>query len=516
MGKYNVLAIGRTFPDLSEIANEYKINVERLPSLYPYSYVEYLENSELSFILIHMEQASSFYIKFVSSISQMSTSPKIIMFGKNKIRGSHYCESNNSPFSDESHRLNLHFKAAILSFLDNMYPSAHEVSLPCQEANDIIYKMLLGVTEEEYRQIKNSLSFNLSSGAQYVFVSDSHATQAIAKKYSYLKTIYQRLSDEAILEFQAVLNSFYGGTVIKNGLREIIAIVNSGDPYSKNDSYRIGYDIAVALFNCVDTDSTDCYMLSPTNEPRALAESFAMLPTLKRHRLFFKELRVLGLENYQNKHHYADQEILRANLNIVEQYSSTFNDNLLEKALRTIFIDQLKSSADLTSYYYCASTLNVLYQRFCANFNIDTSDDFIFNSYRGRWIEDICDEYISMFVNAKNLVLQSNLYGNITFYRIKRFIDDHYSQKTTLNHLCERFDVSKSHLCRLFRKNLNTTATSYINKVRISHARRILLSENITIAQLAHQVGFDDPKYFSRVFKSIVGMSPSKYLDSLN
>jgi transcriptional regulator GlxA family with amidase domain len=51
----------------------------------------------------------------------------------------------------------------------------------------------------------------------------------------------------------------------------------------------------------------------------------------------------------------------------------------------------------------------------------------------------------------------------------------------------------------------------YRNRLRVSHARSILQSGSVSIAETAALVGFDDPFYFSRIFKSITGISPQVY-----
>lgn len=73
---------------------------------------------------------------------------------------------------------------------------------------------------------------------------------------------------------------------------------------------------------------------------------------------------------------------------------------------------------------------------------------------------------------------------------------------------------SADHLRRLFKKEMGMTPNDYLTHLRIDHARRLLaLSDHggYTIKQIALMSGFQDPYYFSRLFKKMTGSSPSEY-----
>lgn len=70
---------------------------------------------------------------------------------------------------------------------------------------------------------------------------------------------------------------------------------------------------------------------------------------------------------------------------------------------------------------------------------------------------------------------------------------------------------SESYLSRIFKRRTGININVYINKVRIELAKNHLLLSSDTIAEIAAGVGFNDPNYFSRVFTSIIGISPSEF-----
>jgi AraC-like DNA-binding protein len=71
--------------------------------------------------------------------------------------------------------------------------------------------------------------------------------------------------------------------------------------------------------------------------------------------------------------------------------------------------------------------------------------------------------------------------------------------------------VSKDYLRHLFKHYIGQSPINTIILVRIDHAKKLLMNPELTIVQVADQCGFEDPYYFSRLFKSYTGKSPSAY-----
>ena len=84
------------------------------------------------------------------------------------------------------------------------------------------------------------------------------------------------------------------------------------------------------------------------------------------------------------------------------------------------------------------------------------------------------------------------------------------SRNIGLSEAARLTNVSPSYLSHLFQKELGTTYINYSNRLRIEYAARLMKAPG-KISQIASQVGFEDSKYFSRLFKSIMGVSPREY-----
>lgn len=91
------------------------------------------------------------------------------------------------------------------------------------------------------------------------------------------------------------------------------------------------------------------------------------------------------------------------------------------------------------------------------------------------------------------------------------FIKKNYREKVDLTNLAKVVGVSKSYLCRLFKKETGKTIIEFLNRYRIEEAKRYLTSGETDITDIALKTGFEDANYFSRVFKNMTGIAPSRY-----
>ncbi|MFS0612183.1 helix-turn-helix domain-containing protein [Lederbergia ruris] len=101
--------------------------------------------------------------------------------------------------------------------------------------------------------------------------------------------------------------------------------------------------------------------------------------------------------------------------------------------------------------------------------------------------------------------------GDILVQRIRGYLTRNYNRKITIPGLCKLFNVSPRHLSRLFKKETGQTVTEMIHSIRIEKAKALLLKSDYKVIEVAVSVGYDDPAFFSRLFRRSTGCSPGKY-----
>ncbi len=94
-------------------------------------------------------------------------------------------------------------------------------------------------------------------------------------------------------------------------------------------------------------------------------------------------------------------------------------------------------------------------------------------------------------------------------------IDSNLAGEQKLSIHAKRLNTNPSYLSALFKKEVGTTLTSYVTKKRIEQAIFLLNSTKLEIQTIAEYCGFTDLCYFSKMFKKIIGKSPSAYRDSI-
>lgn len=101
-----------------------------------------------------------------------------------------------------------------------------------------------------------------------------------------------------------------------------------------------------------------------------------------------------------------------------------------------------------------------------------------------------------------------------TAEEMKNFISMHQTIKFRMEDLCRHMSLSESHTIRIFKKAYGVTPYAYLTDKRISLAKNMLTNTNLSIKQIAYKLKFADEYYFSNVFKSKVGMSPTEFRKS--
>ncbi|MDR1948112.1 MAG: response regulator [Spirochaetaceae bacterium] len=98
------------------------------------------------------------------------------------------------------------------------------------------------------------------------------------------------------------------------------------------------------------------------------------------------------------------------------------------------------------------------------------------------------------------------------FELIREYINAHVTETVTLQSLCRHFGISQTYMSRLFRKYTNQSFINYLTSLRIEKAKGYLANKDTLIKDAAAMAGFNDQFYFSRVFRSVTGQSPSDYI----
>jgi AraC-like DNA-binding protein len=99
--------------------------------------------------------------------------------------------------------------------------------------------------------------------------------------------------------------------------------------------------------------------------------------------------------------------------------------------------------------------------------------------------------------------------------RAKQFILDHQADDLSLGQVAKAVNTSTFYFCKIFKKVTGINFTDYLSRVRIEKAKNLLLNPNLRVSEIAYEVGFQSLTHFNRVFKKIIGQSPTEYRGQL-
>jgi transcriptional regulator GlxA family with amidase domain len=98
----------------------------------------------------------------------------------------------------------------------------------------------------------------------------------------------------------------------------------------------------------------------------------------------------------------------------------------------------------------------------------------------------------------------------------QEYIEAHYEEKLTVDHLAEHFNVTRRTFERRFKKATFLTVAEYIQRVKIEAAKKQLEAGRRSITEVMLAVGYSDTQTFRDVFKKVTGMTPVDYRDKYN
>jgi len=122
-------------------------------------------------------------------------------------------------------------------------------------------------------------------------------------------------------------------------------------------------------------------------------------------------------------------------------------------------------------------------------------------------------QHLSMLSNQ--VLLQQDNAEPPVIARAKDYIQEHQTENLRLGHVAKAVNTSTFYFCKMFKKVTGINFTDYLSRVRIEKSKNLLLNPNLRISEIAFEVGFQSLTHFNRVFKKILGQSPTEYREQL-
>ncbi|MEM5596737.1 AraC family transcriptional regulator [Niallia circulans] len=96
-------------------------------------------------------------------------------------------------------------------------------------------------------------------------------------------------------------------------------------------------------------------------------------------------------------------------------------------------------------------------------------------------------------------------------HEIEKYIKANFHREIKLQEISEHFYISREYISRKFKQEYHVNISEYLVTIRMKKAQELLKSSNLKVYDIANMIGYQDDKYFRKVFKKIIGVSPNEY-----
>lgn len=174
----------------------------------------------------------------------------------------------------------------------------------------------------------------------------------------------------------------------------------------------------------------------------------------------------------------------------------------------SIYTDELAHSSDLTLSGDIMQNVNDIYNKMLYEYTNELP------GYVGMLKSLLYNLLINLY---RAYIVKVNNFNSMDKYKYDlvseavNYLKQNYSSKLNLEEICQQFFLSKSYFSKIFKSITGLSIFEYIQKIRIDEACKLLQNKSNKMLGISESVGYSDYGYFYRTFKRITGLSPMEY-----
>lgn len=208
-------------------------------------------------------------------------------------------------------------------------------------------------------------------------------------------------------------------------------------------------------------------------------------------------------------------------------------ESLLEEWLQAVFqlekesavhhVEEVLSYMDREHFSFTEvqSTLSLMYKRMASQFeslvrkeidtgnlydgtNLNPWDVHTYSYIKSKWLENLEELFHQLHAEQ----------NNPKAWMIERaldYIQTYYTSEIKAHEVADVINLSPNYFSSLFKQQTGRKFNEYIHELRIAHAKTLLTETPFKVSEIAEQVGYQEYKYFVKIFKKQSGMTPTKY-----
>lgn len=150
---------------------------------------------------------------------------------------------------------------------------------------------------------------------------------------------------------------------------------------------------------------------------------------------------------------------------------------------------------------------SALYQKLNSLLDLNEASDFQTEINSARLIVDILSILLQDITESRD----EKYPGRRKLTEVRNYLDEHFTEKFSLDELSAQFFISKYHLSREFHQYYGTTLNQYVISKRLTLAKKLLRFSDLSLEEVARSCGFYDASYLNRQFKNSEGITASEF-----
>ena len=255
---------------------------------------------------------------------------------------------------------------------------------------------------------------------------------------------------------------------------------------------------------------------TPVSRFTDLPQSFRSAQNCIRARITLGTNQVIDLSDKITGENDTVAVLSSKNKNLLVQYLHCTGNLSAEDVVETIFHESCSLSGDpaklfklviqfLNALYSALNLINIDFEKLYPKEQVEKEVESLYS------IDQLKTYLAELLQNGQ---LQNNSTQNKSASAIKvlqSYIDGHFHQEITLKDLSKQVYLNPKYICELFKKEMGMNFNDYLTQKRIETAKLYLMDPCNRISEISSMVGYNDAKYFGRLFKKIVGVNPSQF-----
>lgn len=279
---------------------------------------------------------------------------------------------------------------------------------------------------------------------------------------------------------------------------------------NKNDALSFAQDTANLcnlLYGVTVSAGVSCEKSQLNEIPDASKEALSALTSN-----FFTGSHVGVFESSKNDIAHQAAPIYRTDLYTLEKALEDLDFSASRKIIDDVFDSFRPNHISSSQVKYVTGQIYYILTRIILQNSLPEGKTEFLNLLDRSSDAEILKEYLlEMLRNIEQSLKQARKHTNQLIRNATNYISGHLAEALSLEVIADAVNVNPSYLSRIFSKECGETITEYITRVRIEKAKELLRLSNHYIYQVSEATGFNDPAYFSTIFKKYTGFSPKEY-----